>query len=403
MDESIPIERLLYEAESSTLDFKQEGFSLTNQPDHIKAEMLKDILAFANAWRGSDAYILLGVKEVAGGRAEIIGIGDNDLDDAQLQQFVNGKTQKKIEFSYRVVLIEDKKVGVVKIPVQERPFFSTKNFAHVQKNLVYLRSGSSTDVAGPEEIYAMGKESSQTSVVLPDVSVEFADRNKRKLIGKETAFDTVYLEVPDMRDIPDFNPRRIDDTFPGLSMMSSYSAFSPSPRESYYRELVEHYFIKLSTQQIEFAVQNKSQMPLNDLHAQLIVRVPNSEVFLSEDDPVPEVPDSHRDLISTLHVQQREFKYYSQKDIPQINVEQLDDSFHIDLYFGKVKPQETIYLNDAVYFTVIKSVALDIEIKLFADEIATPLISTLNLKINVTNKPGSLEDILELHDQGCVT
>jgi len=45
---------------------------------------LKDILAFANAWRRTDAYILIGVKENKGGRAEIVGIHE-DIDDAQLR------------------------------------------------------------------------------------------------------------------------------------------------------------------------------------------------------------------------------------------------------------------------------------------------------------------------------
>jgi len=62
------IEELLYEEESSTLDFKQEQYKFIRANDYQKSELLKDILAFANAWRREDAYILIGVEEIKGGR-----------------------------------------------------------------------------------------------------------------------------------------------------------------------------------------------------------------------------------------------------------------------------------------------------------------------------------------------
>ena len=43
--------------------------------------MLKDILAFANSWRTTTAYILVGVEEVMGGRSNVVGYRRH-LDDA---------------------------------------------------------------------------------------------------------------------------------------------------------------------------------------------------------------------------------------------------------------------------------------------------------------------------------
>jgi predicted HTH transcriptional regulator len=93
------IESLLYEDESPTLDFKKEQYLFNKATDIQKSELLKDILAFANAWRRADAYILIGVEEVKGKKSNVIGIND-DLDDASLQQFVNSKTQRPITFEY---------------------------------------------------------------------------------------------------------------------------------------------------------------------------------------------------------------------------------------------------------------------------------------------------------------
>lgn len=42
-------ERLLYEEESSTLDFKKEQYRFAKATDDEKSELLKDIVGFANA------------------------------------------------------------------------------------------------------------------------------------------------------------------------------------------------------------------------------------------------------------------------------------------------------------------------------------------------------------------
>jgi Ni,Fe-hydrogenase III component G len=56
------IEELLNEEESSTLDFKRDQYKFdTATSDHVKSELLKDVLAFANTWRRTEAYILIGV------------------------------------------------------------------------------------------------------------------------------------------------------------------------------------------------------------------------------------------------------------------------------------------------------------------------------------------------------
>src|SRR5438270_13804798 len=94
-------ERLLYEEESNTLDFKKEQYRFVKATDDDKSELLKDILGFANAWRRSDAYILIGVDDVRGGRSDVVGIAAADhLTDHSLQQFVNNLTNQPVRFRY---------------------------------------------------------------------------------------------------------------------------------------------------------------------------------------------------------------------------------------------------------------------------------------------------------------
>jgi predicted HTH transcriptional regulator len=95
------MEELLNEEESSTLDFKLGEYLFDRVADDVKSELLKDILAFANAWRRTDAYILIGVDDVKGGRGKVVGVSSH-LDDARIQQFVNSKSNRPVIFSYEV-------------------------------------------------------------------------------------------------------------------------------------------------------------------------------------------------------------------------------------------------------------------------------------------------------------
>jgi len=94
-------ENLIYEEESTTLDFKSQQYRFSKESEEVKSELLKDIIGFANAWRRSDSYILIGVKEVRGGRGEVVGIDNSEhLDDHALQQFVNNLTNRPVRFHY---------------------------------------------------------------------------------------------------------------------------------------------------------------------------------------------------------------------------------------------------------------------------------------------------------------
>jgi len=148
------IENLLNEDESSSLDFKRDQYPFEGATDAEKGELIKDILAFANAWRRSDAYILIGVDEVRGGRSTPVGV-QKHLDDAKLQQCVNSKTNRPVEFRYEVATVDQLEIGIIHIPLQERPIYVAKDFGRLSRNTVYIRRSSSTDIATPDEISKM--------------------------------------------------------------------------------------------------------------------------------------------------------------------------------------------------------------------------------------------------------
>ena len=138
------VEELLYEEEGATLDSKSQAYPFNGADDLQKSELLKDILAFANTFQRTDAYILIGVEEVQGGRSRPVGVTDH-LQDAHLQQFVSSKTQHPVELSYTSMEIDGVKIGVIRVPQQQvSPQFleegcenvSSENFNCVVQHLV---------------------------------------------------------------------------------------------------------------------------------------------------------------------------------------------------------------------------------------------------------------------------
>src|SRR5262245_40349516 len=158
---NVLFERLLYEEESTTLDFKKEQYLFAKASEDDKSELLKDILGFANAWRRSEAYILVGVEDVRGGRAGVVGIPAADhLDDHSVQQFVNNLTNHPVRFHYEAFGFEGKQVGIIRIEEQPRPLYLKRDYGKLKKNEVYVRRGSSTDPTKPaslDEVAQMGR------------------------------------------------------------------------------------------------------------------------------------------------------------------------------------------------------------------------------------------------------
>lgn len=182
-------EHLLSQEEGPSLDFKRDQYKFEkgSGPDSkgilkSKSELLKDILAFANTIRTSPAYILIGVEEIRGGRSKVVGI-KRHLDDARLHQFVNTKTQRRVEFSYSTFTVGGYQVGVIEIGQdQDRPIFLKKRFGKVKKEEVYVRDGSSTSVASPAEVTEMSAAFSMRQEYKNEISrVEFISQNRENV------------------------------------------------------------------------------------------------------------------------------------------------------------------------------------------------------------------------------
>lgn len=373
------IESLLWEDESNTLDFKETQYRFAGATDEQKGEIIKDILAFANAFRREDAYILLGIRDVKGGRGTITGVS-NHLDDAHLQQLVNTKTNRTVEFSYHALEIDGKQVGAIRISRQARPSYLRKAFGKLSPNTVYIRHGSSTSIATLEEISRMGVDHTPSTVPTPQLDLQFADRSTHTRSGTSTSIDSLVLITPEK--IPDYHDQQEHPYFSTLSSM---------PNREYYRELVEHTtFINLAKPH-SFAIENTSGTTAEDVRLAITIDDPNETLALFDDEDVPPAPDTRSTMVTIRHLRQP-----VQHDL---HVRRTGDEWQITASFGKIQPRATAYLRSRVHIGAYQPVTSSITARLYADNLPAPIEVPLHLAISSTERTITLDDAEVLHAQ----
>jgi hypothetical protein len=175
------LEKLLHECECIYLDFKRDQYPFIGSDDHTKSELLKDILALANAEKPGAGYILIGVEENRGARARVQGVTAH-LNDHELQQFVSAKINRPLTFSYEVVACDGVSIGIIHIPVQDRCFYLKRDYGKLRANLAYYRLGSSTREASPDELLRWGKAAAVTNAQ-PRLELQFAHIRRPTVVG----------------------------------------------------------------------------------------------------------------------------------------------------------------------------------------------------------------------------
>lgn len=273
-------QQLCLEGESSHLDYKREQYAFIGVSEPEKAELFKDILAMANAFRSQEAFILIGVEQQQDGSGKVAGIPKVQfIDDAKLQQFINGKTNRPVEFhSYSVPVDDERIIQVIEIPVQkERPYYSQKQFGSVKRGTVEIRIGSSTREATPDEIAKMGKEA-------------FIQHNQREI--------EISLIVPqNPHDKIDFTALDIvlEGDPPAETRDNSYDRFNLSRPVSFGKKLA---FVReiFRTFRVDIALENKCAYSAEHLEVETFVSQ-CSYKCISEEDRFPERPSEFSHLM----------------------------------------------------------------------------------------------------------
>jgi hypothetical protein len=398
----IPIEQLLYESEGTALDFKRKQYKFKGVTDPEKADLLNDILAFANAWRRETAYILIGVEQNLGGRGIVHHIDDADhIDDATLQQFVNEKTNRPIDFSYKVAVVDGKKVGVIEIPVQkQRPFFLKKQFGRLSPKVVYVRRGSALGEADPDEVARMGVVQVQDSLV-PSMVVEFMDPSSRLAMGTSIDLKTkLMIRSDDGEVIPDYpRPRplpeklRIDTSAASMLEAMDYRAFSfASKNANFYREFFSYMHMITFFQKIQIFVKNTGTSLLENVHIELEVIGLDSDIKITTPRGLPASPSRNHDGLRHVHNM-----FNTPMHTNSIDINQEGDIWEMEIELGNIKPKDSAAC-DVICIGSRHSTKIEMKGRVLGDTIPDPPNIELTINFDVEPNVITVEQLIAMAD-----
>ena len=364
------LEGLLHEAEGTSLDFKSAQYSFEYATDEEKSELLKDILAFANSWRRTTAYILIGVEEVKGGRSKVVGV-EKHLDDATLHQFVNGKTQRPVEFSYQVIPIGRTTIGVIEIPLQERPRYLKKRYGRLREHEVPIRDGSSTRAATPDEIAKMGSEGVIGGT--PLLSLQWADLNERTVLPSPHTVRSLVLE-----------PRLPPDTFaPRRHHMMGTDPFS---NPDYSRDVIAYAAERASLTSLGLRLQNRSGVVGKRIR--FIGHIVKSTGMVVQD--WIDSPPSKRSRFMTSPLSESMLR--SPDDI-DLGARERGDGWGIEIDFGDVRPRDEAWTTNELFIGSASPCVVTLQGELRGDNLPEPLSCELEVQIEVERREMAIDDI----------
>ena len=400
MDATV-LERLLYEEESTTLDFKKEQFRFVKVSDDEKSELLKDILGFANAWRRSEAFILIGVEDVQGGRGVVHGIS-NHLQDHSLQQFVNNLTNRPVQFGYEACEIEGKQVGVIRIESQRRPVFLKRDYGKLKKGEVYVRRGSSTDPtkpADPDEIALMGSAQG-FDVREASLTVEFAAPAREQSLGQQIEWSAEFCEMPASDQIPKLRERRSEPIrLPGgqTIQMPDFSAASMHDRLNahYYHELANYIFTRRLVRKIRLVVTNTGDAPANDVRLEIIV--PHGLGFdIIRWSEIPDAPKRRKSILDMAAMKDSDIRPALART-GSVHIEKTGHETKVEVECGNLQPGRKVWTDD-FYMAVIQSGEVQIDGSLFAANLPRPQSFTLSINAQIARTEMTLDELTALDE-----
>lgn len=338
------IERLLYTGEGITLDYKRQGY-ITDGADPIpKSVLLKDILAFCNTWRSEPAYILIGVDN----KDQSIFPVDRHPDDSRLQELINSKTNRPIVFSYRPVTYRNQSLGLYTIEVQERPIFAKKKFGNVDQNAVYVRRGSSTTIADPEQIAKMGAIDAQRMAAgKPQLSIDMFRLNDQSMLNDGFQFEYKHLLL---EDYPDYKA-------PAQGYVMNHAVMN---NRQFYRELALHEQEKTGALGFRVRVANKGNAPANSVRVHLGFEPAGTLRLVSE---LAELPSTEFNLTVPNVLNPAHAHFDVQEDF---------DRTTAVFNFGKIHAGEEVLSSDVFLITPPADLT-SILVRVHADELSVPI------------------------------
>ena len=368
------IETFLNRPESETLDFKVAQYHIVGATDDEKSKLVKDILAFANAWKSADAHIVIGVQDNQGPAATVVG-GVVHIDDATIQQLVNSKTNRAVRFEYIPLEYEGKSIAIIRIEKdQDRPIFLLNRFGKMKANVVYVRRGSSTAEANPDEIAKMGRDvSAAAHVPTPKLALGIREGGRRGPSGDSVRLRSRVLEEDPLRS----GETRAEPLSPTQAMIARFAGIENKPTAKEIRRFLREEALLRS---VVVCVDNPGPVLAINVHVEL--RLPVTE-GLEVRTCAPEQPRRPLDLPL--------FRPPSN----DVFADQHDGEWEVLLLLDKIQPG-TCAFSDRLWIGCTSPRTLTVSARVTGDNFS-PINQELSIVVDVEH--GSLEEAEEAYER----
>jgi hypothetical protein len=369
----------LFRGESDSLDYKKEQYRFVKALDDKKAELLKDILAMANSWRAEPAYILIGVEDEKP-IARVVGITDH-LDDAQLQQFVNAKTNKPVSFLYSTAQLNGVAIGIIKIELQDRPIFLKSPFAWLKANTVYVRRGSSTVEALPDEVAKMGAAAVKSLGALRsgELKIAFEDAQTRQPTNSQSISAINFELCGRDTSLPDYAPP--PEPF-------RIHALYDIPNKEFYREAFEYVRARSLLRKIQMTVSNHGQVTSHATRVEFLVHDPARVWEFRPESAYPQNEPKPQGLpLCALPLSD-----------PDFECEYVAGGWRLNFDFGSIQPGRTLSPGISFYAGARESGSLVLSGKVMSDQLSNSDKCELELKATVEPQTMERDAFLQIQD-----
>jgi hypothetical protein len=393
-------QQLLYEEESATLDFKRDQYAFVKASEDDKSELLKDILGFVNGWRRTDAFIVIGVQEVQGGKSIVCGVSEH-LQDHSLQQFVNNMTNRPVQFGYEALEFEGKQVGIIRIEIQRRPVFLKRDYGRLKREKAYVRRGTSTDPtrpADPDEIALM--RSPQVSVEKEaSLAVEFAASDREQSLGTQIDWLAEFCDMPESQEIPNLGDAPAPIRLLGGQMVQMPSIpaldFHNRLNRRYYHELSNHTFFHRLFRKVRLVVLNTGDAHAADVRLEICV--PNGRGFaVLTESRIPDTPRRKEAPFGIAAI--RSLNVLPTHPQPgYVSIDKNDHETKVEIECGNLQPGRKVW-TDVFYMGIGQSGDIRLAGDLFAANLSQPQTFALSIKANVKRSKMTVDELVSLDD-----
>jgi len=281
-------ELIEYHNENEYLDFKQEEYK-----EHKKHELVKDVLAFANAEYNGDRYIIIGVKKT-NDELEIYSI-ENPLDSSDIQTYILEYIKPDLKIDYFSHQYQADNLMVLRInnPVHQ-PYAMKKTLSYFNGTKTYpaesmkIRKGSRTFDMTLEDLNKIYSRKHTSIYPFEDkITVTFKDSQQSLLLTSTSHLNPpssikaqmLRKKITEQETLLAANPKAYsdqigrqmypNDSLEGWSIPELKEALKNVKARSIEKD--NYFYAELSSHKLQFYIQNNSTQPLKNVVMEIVI------------------------------------------------------------------------------------------------------------------------------------